>query len=168
MGAMKLARAREIAERLHLCDREPDGTSLLAHIRRVVAATPADAEPVAWLHEALETGRISEQELLIHGLGLDELRALRLLSRPGGSRSDSVYLSHLELIVRAAGRSGELARSVKIADLTDRGLHPRVRPDGWSPPYARGLRLLLDAGEDQIVRAAETPNGPAPAGRAVR
>jgi hypothetical protein len=31
---------------------------------------------------------------------------------------------------------------VKIADLQDRCLHPRVRADGWSPPYARGLALL--------------------------
>ena len=45
-------------------------------------------------------------------------------------------------IARAAGRAGSLARSVKIADLQDRCLHPRVRADGWSPAYARGLGLL--------------------------
>jgi hypothetical protein len=38
---------------------------------------------------------------------------------------------------------GRLARLVKIADLQDRCLHPRVHPDGWSPPYARGLALLM-------------------------
>jgi hypothetical protein len=37
---------------------------------------------------------------------------------------------------------------VKIADLQDRCLHPRVRADAWSPPYQRGLALLTDRGAD--------------------
>jgi hypothetical protein len=69
-----------IAERLRARDHDPDGTPLLAHIRRVVRATSADAHSVAWLHEALETGRIHERELLAQGLTSDELRALRLLT----------------------------------------------------------------------------------------
>ncbi len=31
---------------------------------------------------------------------------------------------------------------VKVADLEDRCRHPRVRPDGWSPPYERALARL--------------------------
>jgi hypothetical protein len=53
-----------------------------------------------------------------------------------------VYLAHLRLIARAAGCSGHLARLVKTADLEDRCRHPRLRADGWSPAYARGLVLL--------------------------
>ena len=100
---------------------------------------------MAWLHEALEFTAVSEQELLTYGLGTDELRALRLLRRTSGSRSDDVYMAHVELIARAAGRSGHLARMVKIADLEDRRAHPRMRPDGWAPPYERGLQRLRDA-----------------------
>jgi hypothetical protein len=37
---------------------------------------------------------------------------------------------------------------VKIADLQDRCLHPRIRADGWSPLYQRGLALLTDRGAD--------------------
>lgn len=140
---MEPDRARDIAERLLAAAREPDGTPLLLHVARVVGATPPDAHAVAWLHEVLETGAASEQELLAAGLASDELRALRLLSRSDGSRSERVYLDHLELIARAAGRSGDLARLVKIADLEDRQRHPRVRADGWSPPYAKGRRRLL-------------------------
>jgi hypothetical protein len=46
------------------------------------------------------------------------------------------------------GPVGPAGALVKIADLQDRCLHPRVRADGWSPPYARGLALLThrDAG----------------------
>jgi hypothetical protein len=105
---------------------------------------PAEARTVAWLHEALEWTAVAEQELLANGLTNDELRALRLLHCTHDSHSDRDYLAHLYLIARAAGSSGGLARLVKIADLEDRSLHPRVRPDGWLPPYARGLDLLRD------------------------
>ena len=91
---------------------------------------------------------MTERELLLAGLTSDELRALRLLNRTTDSRSERRYLAHLELIACAAGGSGRLARIVKTADLRDRCLHPHVRPDGWSPPYARALQLLWDTQGD--------------------
>jgi hypothetical protein len=109
---------------------------------------------VAWLHEALEWTVVPEQELLGNGLTDDELRALRLLHRTG-SRSERAYLAHLRLIASAAGRSGHLTRLVKTADLEDRCRHPRVRADGWSPPYARGLALLGGSARD-VDRAVGT------------
>jgi hypothetical protein len=130
---------------VHEADREEDGTPLLRHIARVVARTPAEARTVAWLHEAVESATVTERELLGYGLDEDELRALRLLSRATHSRTVQVYLAHLELIACAAGRSGHLARKVKVADLEDRRLNPRVRPDGWSPPYELALRRLQEA-----------------------
>jgi hypothetical protein len=145
---MDTDRARLISERLHAGDREEDGTPLLQHIRRVAHEVPAEARTVAWLHEALEWTAVPEQELLANGLTTDELRALRLLNRTHHSHSDRDYLAHLYLIARAAGSSGGLARLVKVADLEDRRLHPRVRPDGWSPPYARGLDVLRDPFDD--------------------
>jgi hypothetical protein len=142
---MESSWARAIAEGLLADVREPDGTPLLRHVRRVVAATPPEAHTVAWLHEVLETGAITEQRLLRDGLSDDELRALRLLRRTGDSPSDRAYLAHLELIARAAGVSGHLARVVKLADLADRRRHPQLRSDGWTPPYDRGRRRLLEA-----------------------
>ena len=135
-------RAMAIARRLHAGHREEDGAPVLGHIGRVARATPAEARTVAWLHEALESALVTEQQLLAEGLGDDELRALRLLARMTDTRSERVYLAHVELIARAAGEGGELARLVKIADLEDRCRHPRVRRDGWSPPYARALGRL--------------------------
>jgi hypothetical protein len=140
---MRIERARLLAERLHADDYEEDGTALLEHIRRVAFSVDADARVVAWLHEVLEWTAVAEHELLRHGLDSEELRALRLLCRAPDARSEGVYLAHLGLIACAAGRSGRLARQVKIADLQDRCLHPRVRADGWSPPYARGLARLM-------------------------
>lgn len=142
---MDTERARAIAERQHAGHREENGAPLLGHIRRVAMAAPAEARAVAWLHELFEWSDVSEHELLAVGLTADELRAIRLLHRPGDSRSEQVYLAHLRLIMQAAGHSGHLARSVKVADLQDRLLHPRVRRDGWSPPYGRALRLLAQA-----------------------
>ena len=66
---------------------------------------------------------------------------MRLLTRDA-SDSHVVYLSHIELIARADGIAGRLARAVKLADLQDRRRHPRVRPDGWSPPYTTALKML--------------------------
>ena len=81
-------------------------------------SVPGDARAVAWLHEALEWTAVTEQELLIAGVTLDELRALRLLSRTADSHSDRRYLAHLfELIACATGHSGRLTRIVKTADL---------------------------------------------------
>jgi hypothetical protein len=150
-GRVETTCARVLAERLHSNDREPDGTPRLWHIRRVARATPPEAQAVAWLHESLEVGAVSEQELLEAGLEMEELRALRLLSQSRASSSDDAYLAHLELIARAAGYAGRLARIVKIVDLDDRRRHPQVRPDGWSPPYGRALAMLIEAGLAQPV-----------------
>jgi hypothetical protein len=78
--------------------------------RRCRAAGGARA--VAWLLPVVERGAASEHELLAAGLTTDELRALRLLARP----------FHVELIARASGRSGSLARAV----LTAGERHPAV------------------------------------------
>jgi hypothetical protein len=143
---MQTERAREIARRLHAGHREEDGTPVLRHVTRVARATAGEARVVAWLHEALESGLITEAALLAEGVSCDELRALRLLSRTVDSRSDRAYIAHVERIASAAGPAGRLARMVKAADLEDRCRHPRVRPDGWAPPYARALGRLEPAG----------------------
>jgi hypothetical protein len=140
---MHTERARLLAERLHAGDYEEDGTALLEHVRRVAGRVDADVQVVAWLHEVLEWTAVAERELLGDGLDIDELRALRLLYRAPDGRADGMYLAHVDRIARAAGRSGWMARLVKTADLEDRCLHPRVRADGWSPPYAQGLALLM-------------------------
>ena len=141
-AAIDVDRARAIARRVHAADREEDGAPLLGHLSRVAGRTPVEARAVAWLHQALESPIVTEHELLGCGLNEDELRALRLLTRPTHARSAQVYLAQLELIALAAGLSGHLARTVKIADLEDRCVHPRARADGWSPPYQLALRRL--------------------------
>ena len=98
MGA---ERARALAEALHQGQRDPGGAPLIDHVRRVAAAVPRDARVVAWLHEVFEHTSISEHALLAEGLPHEGLRALRLLTRRRDSRSDAIYLAHVEMIGRA-------------------------------------------------------------------
>ena len=145
-------RARALAESLHRGQRDSSGAPLIAHVRRVAAAVPADARAVAWLHEVLEHTSIPEEALLAEGLTTDELRALRLLTRNHHSRSKTYYLAHVERLAQARGPGARMAQRVKRADLADRALNPSVRTDGWSPPYELGLETLQRA----VFRRART------------
>ena len=140
---MNLELARRIASRAHRGQVLSTGERLMDHVRRVAAATPEFARPVAWLHEVLERTSVSEEELLIEGVSDDELRALRLLTRTVGRTSESGYLAHITLIARAGGPAGVLARAVKVPDLEDRLRHTGPGLGGARPPYERALRLLL-------------------------
>jgi hypothetical protein len=139
---MDAGRAQALAERLHHGQLHRDGTLLIDHVRRVAAAVPGNARVVAWLHETLEHTPISEQALLAEGLSLDELRAIRLLTRDLDMRSDAIYLAHVERVARARGPGSGVARIVKLADMADRALHAPESADGWSPPYEAGIELL--------------------------
>ena len=120
--------------------RDRGGARLIDHVRRVAARVPRHARVVAWLHEALEHTSISEEELLADGLSVAELRALRLLTRDLDSRSDTIYLAHIERLARARGPGAEIARTVKRADLTDRMLHPSTAPADGHHHTSSGLR----------------------------
>jgi hypothetical protein len=86
---VNVARAQLLATRAHRGQRQPTGEPLIAHVRRVAAATPESARPVAWLHEIFEWTSVSEQNLLAYGASDDQLRALRLLTRTLGGTSES-------------------------------------------------------------------------------
>lgn len=139
---MNVDRARALAMALHRGQRDASGALLIDHIRRVAGAVPPEARVVAWLHEVLERTAIPEEALLADGLSSAELRAIRLLTRHIGSRSSAGYLAHVDLITRAGGDGGRMARAVKRADLADRIAHRPGEPGGWSPPYELALGML--------------------------
>ena len=143
--------AQALAERLHEGACERDGTPLLRHVERVARAVTGDARVVAWLHEVFEWSEITEQQLIQEGVSEDELGAIRLLTRTSGP-DDDAYFAYMDLIARAPGGSGSLAREVKLADLEDRQLHPSARDDRWLPPYTRALSLLRGAIEEGSSR----------------
>ena len=141
-AGVRVGRARRIAEGALRGSLEANGTPVIFHVRRVAKSSPDFARSVAWLHDVLEDSSVSEEELLASGLTDEELRALRLLTRGGDSRSAEHYLSHISHIARSSGSAGEIARAVKRQDLADRQRHPNRRPDGWHPPYQAALALL--------------------------
>ena len=153
---MNLARAKLLATRAHRGQRQPTGEALIAHVRRVAAATPESARPVAWLHEILEWTSVAEEKLLAYGASDDELRALRLLTRTLGGSSESGYLAHVTMIARADGPAGVLARAVKVSDLEDRLRHPGRGTGESRPPYERALALILAA---EAARRLPAPDG---------
>jgi hypothetical protein len=154
---VNVARAQVLATRAHRGQLQRTGEPLIAHVRRVAAATPEFARPVAWLHEVLEWTTVAEEELLGEGVSDDELRALRLLTGTVGRGSESSYLAHVAMIARADGPAGSLARAVKVSDLADRLRHPgRPETGGALPPYERALRLILAARPAQRL---PTPGG---------
>jgi hypothetical protein len=142
-GPFDAEKARRLARWFHRGEVEPTGTPLIAHVRRVALATPEFARPVAWLHEVLEWTSVAEQELLAVGVSDDELRALRLLNRAAARGAHAGYLAHIEMIARADGYAGRLARSVKLADLQDRLRHDHRQADGSRLPYELALELIL-------------------------
>jgi hypothetical protein len=157
---VNVARAQLLATRAHRGQRQPTGEPLIAHVRRVAAATPESARPVAWLHEIFEWTSVSEQNLLAYGASDDQLRALRLLTRTLGGTSESSYLAHITMIARASGPAGVLARTVKVSDLNDRLRHPGPQINGSRPPHEQALRLILAAEAAQRMPApggAESP-----------
>ncbi len=132
---------------------------LIDHVRRVAKGSPAFARSVAWLHDVLEHSSVSEEELLESGLTDEELRALRLLTRPGLSGSDQDYLAHIGLIAHTSGSAGEIARAVKRVDLADRKRHPNQRADGWHPPYQAAIGLLEEVeAESSFSPRLRVPN----------
>ena len=159
---MDAERAQALAERLHRAQLDAGEARLIDHVRRVAAAVAPEARVVAWLHEALEHTSVSEETLLMQGLSTDELRAIRLVTHDNIARSNSSYLAHIELLARASGAGARLARSVKHADLADRARNPAIRPDGWSPPYERGLQILQRAASPRRQRLSVAQKGSSP------
>ena len=103
---------------------------------------------VAWLHELLEHTSISEEALLAEGLSIDELRALRLLTRDQDSRSNTRYRAHVELLARARGAGAGVARECQ-ARRPDR---PSAPPCDRSGRVVTALRAALE-----ILRDSDSP-----------
>lgn len=143
---LKWLAVRQFAERVHAGAPDRYGAPLLDHVRRVAAAVPPDARTVAWLHEVLECTTVPAGELTGIGVTADELSAIELLTH-APTEDTNAYLAHVALIAAAAGRAGDLARTVKVADLKDRVQHQHgtSSPTAVRPPYLSALAVLSSA-----------------------
>jgi hypothetical protein len=133
---MEASTARAMASRIHADQRDRFGEPMVAHLARVAAAVPADAQGTAWLHDAIERTGVTVDELRAAGLNGIELEALALLSR---TPAESYELYALR-IAFAAGDAGRLARTIKLADLDDHISHGTAPRD--APPYRWARRHI--------------------------
>ena len=132
---MDQAVAKSVAHDSHIRQRDRRGVLIVEHLARVVAAVPAEAQPLAWLHDVLEHSPTTTSELCGQGLTPVELDALDLLTR----RADESYELYILRVAYARGDPGRLARVVKLADLDDHIARPWVAGD---PPYAWARRHI--------------------------
>lgn len=128
--------ARSIAHYSHVDQRDRFDEPLIEHVERVAAAVPPYARSVAYLHDVLEHSGTPVEELRLNGLTPVEHDALDLLTREP-SESFEVYTLR---IAHAGGEAGEIARSVKLADLEDHLGHDWLPLD--SPPYSWAHRHI--------------------------
>jgi hypothetical protein len=124
-----------VAHHRHVRQRDRRGALIVEHLARVVAAVPAEAQPLAWLHDVLEHSPTTTSELCGQGLTPLELAALDLLTRRAGES----YELYILRVAYAPGAAGRLARVVKLADLDDHIARPWVAGD---PPYAWARRHI--------------------------
>jgi GTP diphosphokinase / guanosine-3',5'-bis(diphosphate) 3'-diphosphatase len=109
---MSFEQAVEIAARAHAGHTDKYGEPELLHVLEVAVAVPPEARVVAALHDVIEDSEMTAADLRAAGLGEVELEVVLLLTRG----EDEPYEDYIERVATAAGRAGELARIVKLAD----------------------------------------------------
>jgi hypothetical protein len=103
-----------IAARLHSGQVDGRGVAYIEHLRAVAAGVSPEARAVALFHDSMEDTGASRSELLAFGLTPREADAVELLTRPAGM----AYGDYIERVANAPGLAGELARAVKLSDLS--------------------------------------------------
>jgi hypothetical protein len=130
--------AQQIACTSHVGQRTRFGDSVIEHIEHVANGVAPAARTVAWLHDLFELTPLRREALRAYGLTTVEELTLELLTRA----PTEPYEEYISRIACAPGRPGELARTVKLADLEDHLAHARMPPG--APPYAWAHHLVLE------------------------
>ena len=145
---MDATTARNIAHYSHVDQRDRFGEPLIEHVERVAAAVPDEARAVAFVHDVVEHTDTGFEEMISHGLAPVELAALDLLTRA----PEESFEAYVLRIAHAPGPPGELARTVKLADLDDHLARPSI-PHG-APAYGWARLHIVGAQERLAGRAA--------------
>lgn len=109
------------------------------HARRVAArVNTADERVVALLHDAVEDGHATPEQMRDTLGETDLLEAVRLVTHLPGV----TYMDYIRQIYKADGYAGYLARTVKIADLTENLSRMDAEHESLRPRYEAALELL--------------------------
>lgn len=137
-----------VAIRVHSAQTDRQGEPYLLHVLRVVEAVRDEAKVVAALHDIIEDGTSETRAGWVSATDGHDLTAIELLTR-GDPETYASYIAYIARIAAAPGRSGDLAREVKIADLRDhlgRMPDPKMTPffkRDWRPLQRRYERALV-------------------------
>ena len=114
---MSFRRATILAVETHARQRDKRGEPYLLHVFRVSQAVAPRSETVAVLHDVVEDGDKTLQEVVDRCLlSKTEADALDALTRRPKEPYGSSYILR---IIKTQGEAGEIAREVKLADLAD-------------------------------------------------
>ena len=140
--------ARAVARRVHSGQVDRRGDPLIEHVERVAQAVPSDARALAYLHDILERGDPSSEELRELELTDEEWDVLVLLTR----RQRQSYKLHVLRIARAPGKAGTIARAIKLADLDDHLRHRQHRAQAPNYTWARRQVLASQQARGEVGR----------------
>jgi (p)ppGpp synthase/HD superfamily hydrolase len=147
--------AMNIAMRVHAGQRDLGGHAYIGHIARVAAKIPAhdiEGQALAFLHDVVEDGGISLDDLVSEGVEPRIVAAVDAISR----REREIYEDY---VVRLS--KDPIALRVKLADLSDNlnlsRLQAPLQASDYkrAAKYARAAAFLLSVEQDEInkVRA---------------
>lgn len=112
--------ARQLAKELYEGRVDRVGIPEFDHLERAAAQMPDDeTRAVAYLHDAFEDGLLDWQHIDRHP-ALDEISVTQAIALFALTRQpDWTYMNYIRLIAKLPGRSGEMAKAVKLADNHD-------------------------------------------------
>lgn len=115
-ASTELSQAIWLAWTTHRRQRDKSDEPYLGHVARVAARVAAGGptlQAVAWLHDVIEDGELTADDLADQGFNAEVVDAVDALTRRGPAESDSAYLLRV--------CANPLARMVKRADTADNG-----------------------------------------------
>lgn len=143
-----LGKARRLATEWFGDDKDKAGVPYILHLEHVaelVAPLGNEYAVVGLLHDSIEDGKTTWQNLVMH-FGVSTANSVGFLTRPEG-------MEYAEYIASISACSDPVAKAVKIADLID-NLRDVGNPDfeRLHQRYMRALRGLLFVGENALLR----------------
>jgi hypothetical protein len=141
VGAFLLERAIEIATRAHEGQRDKAGAPYIEHPMRLVERASTDEERmVAALHDVVEDGGVTLEDLVTAGFPRDVVRAVDHLTKRPEEAHD--YAAFIERVAK-----DRLASRVKLLDLEDNSDLSRLSPPtdadrARTAKYARAIERL--------------------------
>ena len=143
---MLQSKAEIAARAAHAGQVDKSGVDYTEHLKAVAGMCSTDDEKTAaWLHDIIEDTPVGPQDLLNMGFPQHIVDAVLLLTHT----HESTYVKYVTRIRDAPGYAGDLARTVKLADLKHNADPSRDPGDG-------SLDWLRRRYEKSIVLLAQT------------